>query len=344
MNLKLSDIVAVTIVGLAGLFLLPGCRRAEQPVVVVYTALDRNFSQPILDEFAKRTGIKVLAKYDTESTKTIGLVNAIRAEKDRPRCDVFWNNEIVNTIRLKNEGLLTQFTPVASKDFPAAFKDPAGYWSGFAARARVLLVNTNLLAPADWPDSVASLADPRWKGRAGMAKPLFGTTATHAASLFAVTGTERAESFFRAIKVNEVKIQSGNKTVAVNVAAGVLAFGLTDTDDAIEEVEAGKPVVIVYPDSQATQSGVLFIPNTLSLIRNAPHPEAGRALIEYLLSPEVETALAKCPSAQIPLNPRVTEKVRVKTPSEVKAMPVDFARAAHQFESAARCMEHLFLK
>jgi iron(III) transport system substrate-binding protein len=144
--------------------------------------------------------------------------------------------------------------------------------------------------------------------------------------------------------VNEVKIQSGNKTVAVNVAAGVLAFGLTDTDDAIEEVEAGKPVVIVYPDSQATQSGVLFIPNTLSLIRNAPHPEAGRALIEYLLSPEVETALAKCPSAQIPLNPRVTEKVRVKTPSEVKAMPVDFARAAHQFESAARCMEHLFLK
>ncbi len=344
MNSRLFKIVVATLVGIVGLSVLQACRRAEQPVVVVYTALDRNFSQPILDEFAKRTGIKVLAKYDTESTKTIGLVNGIRAEKDRPRCDVFWNNEIVNTIRLKNEGLLTPFTPVASKDFPAAFKDPDGYWSGFAARARVLLVNTNLLASADWPDSVASLADPRWKGRAGMAKPLFGTTATHAASLFAVSGAERAESFFAAIKANEVKIQSGNKTVAVNVAAGVLAFGLTDTDDAIEEVEAGKPVIIVYPDSHEGQAGVLFIPNTLALIKNAPHPEAGQALIEYLLSPEVETALARCPSAQIPLNPLVTEKVRVKTPREVNAMTVDFALAAQKFDSAARCMEKLFLK
>lgn len=344
MKSKLPRLVVAPLVGVVCLLALQACTRCEQPVVVVYTALDRIFSQPILDEFTKRTGIKVLAKYDTESTKTIGLVNGIRAEKDRPRCDVFWNNEIVNTIRLKNEGMLTQYIPAASKAFPVAFKDPDGYWSGFAARARVLLVNTNLLAPADWPDSVASLADPRWKGRAGMAKPLFGTTATHAASIFAVEGAERAESFFAAIKANSVKIQSGNKTVAVNVAAGVLAFGLTDTDDAIEEVESGKPVVIVYPDCNAGQSGVLFIPNTLSLIKNAPHPEAGRALIEYLLSPEVETALAKCPSAQIPLNPCVTEKVRVKTPSEVKAMAVDFSLAAQQFEPAARCMETLFLK
>ena len=326
------------------LFLAFGCRRTEGPVVVVYTALDRNFSQPILDKFQQNTGIRVLAKYDTEATKTVGLVNAIRSEKARPRCDVFWNNEIVNTIRLKDEGLLAQFRPEAAKSFPEKFRDADGYWCGFAARARVLLVNTNLVAPGDMPDSVKALGDPRWKGRAGLAKPLFGTTATHAACLFAMMGAKEGEAFFKAIKDNDTKVQSGNKTVATSVSAGILAFGLTDTDDAIEEVEAGKPVIIIYPDSRPDQQGVLFIPNTLSLVSNAPHAGEGRKLIEYLLSPEVEAALAKCPSAQIPLNPAVVEKARVKTPAEVKAMAVDFSGAAKHFEWAATCMEKIFLK
>ena len=67
------------------------------------SALDRHFSQPILREFSKQTGIEVRAKYDTESTKSVGLTNQIRAERERPKCDVSWNNEIVNTLRLKRK-------------------------------------------------------------------------------------------------------------------------------------------------------------------------------------------------------------------------------------------------
>ena len=133
--------------------------------VVVYTALDRVFSEPIFSEFERETGVKVLAKYDTESTKTIGLVNAIRAEADRPRCDVFWNNEIVGTIRLKNENLLQQYRPQAAADYPEIFKDPEGYWTGFAARARVLIVNTDIVKQDEMPDSIFDLADENWKVR-----------------------------------------------------------------------------------------------------------------------------------------------------------------------------------
>ena len=330
----------------AGLALVPGhgCRKAEYPVVVVYTALDRAFSEPILNEFENRTGIKVLAKYDTEATKTVGLVNAVRAEKDRPRCDVFWNNEIVNTIRLKDEGLLQQYRPKAAEAFPSVFKDPDGYWSGFAARARVLLVNTDIVKSGEEPDSVYSLADPKWKGKTGIAKPLLGTTATHASCLFVKLGEEKARAFFQSLKDNDVQIQSGNKSAALNVSAGRLAFGLTDTDDAIIEVEDGQPVKIVYPDSGVDRLGVLFIPNTLSLVRNAPNPEAGKKLIEYLLSPEVEAALARATSAQIPLNPAVKAKVRVKTPAEVNAMQVDFTQAAKEFNTTATYMEEFFLR
>jgi iron(III) transport system substrate-binding protein len=127
------------------------------------------------------------------------------------------------------------------------------------------------------------------------------------------------------------------------VAAGRLAVGVTDTDDAIEEVEGGRPVAIVYPDGAPGALGVLFIPNTLALVRNAPHAAAGKLLIEYLLSPEVEAELAAAASAQIPLNPGVKVRPRVKTPADVTSMDVDFSKAAACFGTASSCLEGLFL-
>jgi iron(III) transport system substrate-binding protein len=327
----------------AWLLAAPACQR-RPGFVVVYTALDKEFSQPILKAFEGRTGLRVLSKYDVEATKTVGLVNAIRAEKDRPRCDVFWNNEIVNTIRLKQEGLLQAFRPKAAEAFPAEFRDPDGTWTGFAARARVLLVNTQLVRTGEEPDAFRSLADPKWKGRAGIARPLFGTTATHVAALFAVLGDAEAQRFLQALRANEVHVLSGNKACALQVAAGRLAFALTDTDDAIIEVERGQPVKIVYPDAGPDGIGVLFIPNTLALVRGAPNPDGGKRLIEYLLSPEVEEALARCPSAQIPLNPNVAAMPRVRTPSQVKAMKVSFEDAAKAFARAAERVEAELLK
>ena len=70
-----------------------GCLSSENQVVV-YTALDRDFSETIFDKFTEETGILVRAKYDTESTKTVNLTNALIEEANRPRCDLFWNNEI----------------------------------------------------------------------------------------------------------------------------------------------------------------------------------------------------------------------------------------------------------
>src|SRR4051794_25189876 len=98
---------------------LSGCHRseAEQPEVVVYTALDREFSAPIFAEFTKMTGIAVRAKYDTESTKTVGLTEAIISERARPRCDLFWNNEILNTVRLERAGLLRPYHSPAAASY-----------------------------------------------------------------------------------------------------------------------------------------------------------------------------------------------------------------------------------
>ncbi|MGI9427374.1 MAG: extracellular solute-binding protein, partial [Bythopirellula sp.] len=136
---------------LLGLLLVQLLSMGAGPSVVVYTALDQDFSQPVFEEFTRQTGIDVLAKYDTESTKTVGLTQALFAERERPRCDLFWNNEIVNTLRLDQAGLLAGYASPAAAAYPEAYRSRQHTWHGFAARARVLIVNTELVAPADEP-------------------------------------------------------------------------------------------------------------------------------------------------------------------------------------------------
>lgn len=331
------------LLALALCLILSGCRLGSEPEVIVYTALDSEFSKPIFKDFTSDTAIAVRPKFDAESNKTVGLTLLILQERNRPRCDVFWNNEILNTLRLQQEGLLDVYHPAMADQYPATCRSPQGTWHGFAARARVLVINTELLPDADeWPRSIRDLADPKWRGRGAIAKPLAGTTATHAACLFAHFGDEKAKKFFKALKANEVNVLSGNKQVATWVSRGQLPFGLTDTDDAIIEKEKGMPVEIVYPDQDEDGLGTLFIPNTLAIIKGGPNPESARRLVDYLLSRPVEAKLAAGRSAQIPLNPNVKAEVRVETPQTVKPMKIDFEKAAEKWDMAAKFLQAEF--
>jgi iron(III) transport system substrate-binding protein len=303
--------------------------------VVVYSALDEEFAQPVLRAYGERSGVRVLPKFDVESTKTVGLTNLIIAEAPRPRCDLFWNNEILNALRLKQRGLLAPFHPSHASELPETFKAKDGTWYGFAARARILIVNTKLVAESDRPRGIKDLLDPKWKGRIGIAKPLFGTTATHAACLFAAWGDDKARGFFSDLKANGLQVFSGNKQVAMAAGSGQIAFGLTDTDDAMGELDAGSPVAIIYPDREPNGLGTLFIPNTLAVIKGSPRPKEAEALADYLLSPEVEAALARGPSAQIPLLKSTNVEVRVETPKTVHAMEADFEAASKIWDKVA---------
>jgi len=334
---------AAGIIGLLSIA-LGGCGGAPSGggPVVVYSALDEEFARPVLDAYSRKANIEVLPKFDVESTKTVGLTNLIVAEASRPRCDVFWNNEILNTIRLGRKGLLAPSRPSHAGDVPATFQAKDGTWYGFAARARILLVNTRVVPEAGRPKGLKDLLDPRWKGKIGIAKPLAGTTATHAACLFAAWGDEKASAFFRDLKGNGVRVFGGNKDVARAVGSGEVAFGLTDTDDAMGEVLAGSPVVIVYPDREPEGLGTLFIPNVLAVLKGAPHPREAEALLDHLLSPEVESALAAGPSAQIPLLTSSKGTAQVETPRTVHAMPADFEAAAKLWEKVANFLEAEF--
>ncbi|MGF1572504.1 MAG: extracellular solute-binding protein [Sumerlaeia bacterium] len=292
--------------------------------MVIYTALDRQFSEPILEAFEEKTGIEVQALYDTEAVKTVGLVNRLIAERNRPSADIFWNNEIVRTLELKEQGLTQPFSVNSSSTIPSEFIDPEGHWVGFATRARVIMVNTNLVPnEEDQPTSVFDLIDPKWKGQAGYANPLFGTTSTHAAVLWSTLGEEGMVNYFESAKENAV-LYSGNAQARDAVANGEIAWCLTDTDDAFGAIEDGKPVRIIYPDSKPGENGTVMIPNTLMKIANGPNSEAADQLLDYLLSEEVEQALANSRSAQIPVRSNLTPPNGIPSVEGVQLQEIDW--------------------
>ena len=308
--------------------------------VVVYTSVDQVFSEPVLQAFEQETGIEVRAVYDVEASKTTGLVNRLIAEKRHPRADVFWNSEVGRTLVLKDKGVLAPYVSPSSADIPARFKDPGSYWTGFAARARVLIYNKEMLSEADLPTSIFDLTKPEWKGRVTMAYPLFGTTATQVAAWYAVFGRKKAEQYLRDLKANDIVIVNGNAMTRDLVVQGEVPIGFTDSDDANVAIQAGKPVGMLFPDQGGL--GTLLIPNTVALIADAPHPETARRLIDYLLSRETEQRLAFSDTMQIPLRDDIPRPAHVPAYDAVRAMQVDYSDLSGNLAASARFCHALF--
>jgi iron(III) transport system substrate-binding protein len=268
--------------------------------------------------------------YDTEETKSTGLANRLVAEQARPRADVFWSNEPVRTLVLKSKGVLAPYRSPSAQGIPPALVDPDGFWTGFSARIRVIAYNTKLVKPENAPQSVFDLADPKWRGQVAIADPRFGSTSFHVAALYALAGDEKMDDFFRRLKANGVRIIDGNSVVRDMVARGEVRVGLTDTDDVNVAIEDGQPIGMVLPDRNGL--GVPVMPNMTSLIANAPHPDEGKRLIDYLLSPDVERMLAQSEAVQIPLHAGVPGPKNIPAIDTFKPMTLDFAKAASRVE------------
>ncbi len=315
-----------------------GCGRPPGPEVVVYTAVDRNVAEPILDRFASQTGVRVRAVYDVEAAKTSGLVARLVAEAPHPRCDVFWNNEPVQTLLLADRGLLEPYGPAAAKDLGGQFKDLAGRWTGVASRARVIVYNTKFVSHGEAPRSILALTDPKWRGKIAVADPQFGTTRTHVAALFAVLGPDRAKQFLQDLLANDVRIVDGNAMVKNLVAradprASPVYLGLTDTDDVLSGQADEEPVDMIYPDQDSF--GTLIVSSTVCLVRGGPNSRPARQLVDYLLGADVEKELVTGRSGFFSLRgggPEASAASRLRPP---KGMEVSHQSLLEQLEPSS---------
>ncbi|MEM7384844.1 MAG: substrate-binding domain-containing protein [Verrucomicrobiota bacterium] len=272
----------------------------EDGALVVYCAHDSLYADEVLKAFEKETGIRVTTRFDTEATKSLGLIELIRRERENPRCDVFWNNELLGMLSLQKEGLLEPYQGLGHARIPDAFKDPNGYWTGFAARLRVWVGHRDRF-PELTESSIQTYLQQPDLSQVAMAKPLYGTTLTHYVLLWKEMGAEALQQWHKQVREQGWQEVGGNAVTMRLVGEGVCDLGWTDTDDFFVGLDAGKPLVM---SPVRTPSGsTIFIPNTVALINGSKKKNRARRLIDYLLSEQVELALAHSRSRQIPLGP-----------------------------------------
>ena len=241
-------------------------RAKSRGQVIAYCAQDQEYAEPILRAFTEQTGIKVRAVYDNEAVKTVGLANRLLAERRHPRCDVFWGNEEMRTRQLAAEHV---------------FRETNG-WAAVGYRSRRIVINTNRLSLAAAPHSLLELTNETWRGKLALAYPQFGTTATHFNALRQQWGDELWQAWCRGLVANKALLLDGNSVVVKMVGRGEAWIGLTDSDDIASGQEEALPVAPV-PMNEET----LLIPNTVAVVRGAPHPQAAQRLFEYLQEGDV---------------------------------------------------------
>ena len=276
------------------ILLLVGCSDQSTQEVVVYTSVDQIFSEPVFQQFSQQTGIRVKPVYDVEAVKAVGLEKRLLIEQKKPRADVFWNSEYLRTLRLAQKNVFASYT--TQTNIPDKYRSLVNQWIGFGLRARVFVVNTDLVSPEKMPNRLTDLTDIKWQGKIAIAKPYFGTTATHFAALYLLWGEKQFVDFLQQLKANDVAILPGNSNVRDAVVSGRYAFGLTDTDDVNVALRKNVPVKMIYLDQDKAGSFTIF--HTVALIKGAPHQEMGQRFIDYLVQKQVEQTLQQSGAIQ----------------------------------------------
>lgn len=312
--------------------------------LVVYCSLDQDLSEGIFRTFTERTGLQVETQFDVERNKTVGLVNRILAEASNPRADVYWNNEIAHTLRLKEAGLTRAYESPSARDIPASFRDADGHWTGFAARARVILYRTD--KPVAFPRSLEDFLTPEIASRGAMAQPLTGTTLTNATWWSVVRGEQATLDWFAAAEKAGLSFGSGNADVMRRTCSGDFDWCFTDTDDAAKAIDQGHPVAIHYLDQGLVDGGgAMLIPNTLCALDSGKNQDAAQQFIDFVLSVEVEEQLAASLSQQIPLHPTAAMPEGLPLPGRDYAMSaVDWVAVAEALAAQADAFQEAFVR
>ena len=288
------------------------CRAKPSSEVIIYAAQDQVYAEPILKEFERQTGIKVRAIYDSEATKTVAIANRLLAERSRPQCDVYWGNEELRTRQLAAQNV---------------FRETNG-WAAFGYRSRRIAV-TGVNTPVPNPSSLMDLTNAVYRGQVALAYPLFGSTATHLLALRQHWGAAGWENWCRALAANKPMVVDGNSVAARMVAKGQVAVALTDSDDIAAEIREGGKL-----KSLPVAGETLLLPNTVAVIRSAPHPSSAHRLFEYLQSRAVTEKLVQAGA----LEGTAASGVPVKT------LKPDWDALLRDLDSGTKQLQSFFLR
>jgi iron(III) transport system substrate-binding protein len=273
--------------------------------LVVYSGRSEAFMQPIIDAFqAQYPDIRVTVK----SGKNNELAAAILEERSNPQADVFISTDQLSHINLSKQGGLAASTFANRARIPAGLRDPAHTWFAVTLRVRSIMYNTDLVAPADAPQRMADLADPRWRGQVAIANSSNGPMQAQVASMIAINGAEHTRQWLADLVANDVTFFGGAADLRKAVGSGEFAIGVVNHYNyEVQRREATlNQVGIVYPDQQVGGMGVLVNGTAVGVVANAPHPQAAALFLDFLFMDDTQQLFAEL-NYEYPVIPGITQ-------------------------------------
>ncbi len=271
------------LVGLLGAMLLgavisPITISASSGKLVLYTGGGTSILDTILGMWnEKYPDIKV----EVVSAGIGELMTRIKTESVRPQGDVLLGGgtETVSTII----DLLQPYKNANDSAFKEEFKHPEYYYYGWSIPLQVFIVNTELVAEEEIPQTWLELGDPKWKGKLVMSNPAVSASAyAQLSMMLQLYGWDLIEKV-----VDNATITASSKVVYRNVASGESLVGITGESNVFNMMREGYPVRPVYP-----KDGTGLRYDTVSIIKNGPNPENAKKFMDFLTSKEVYTAMS----------------------------------------------------
>jgi iron(III) transport system substrate-binding protein len=253
--------------------------------------------------------------------RTTGQVAYQRLMQDlknqSPQCDVFGTTDIAHMPALMKRKALANYTPANAVHMAPAFQGLGqdGYYYPTTSTLMLLIYNTQRVKPEDAPKAWSDLLDPKWKGKAAFGHPAFsGYVGVWCVALKRLYSWD----WFTRLAKNKPQIgRSGNDPITM-LNGGERDVGLGPLATTLLNVDKGNPIAVQYP----TDGSVLCI-GPSAVLANAPHPNAARLFMEWLLSKEYAQL---CADRRVtPVREDVVEKPGMKPLSQIKVLRVTTA-------------------
>jgi iron(III) transport system substrate-binding protein len=253
--------------------------KKEGQVTWYTTQILTQFGRPAIDAFQKRYGIRVDAIRGDSVELAVRMTNEAKA--GRVQADVF--DGTATTTAMKNAGAALQWQPDGAKQLPKELWDPQGYWVATNEYVHTPAYNTNLVPKGSEPKSWQDLFDPKWKGKLAWA--------THATTsggpgfvglVLAELGEEKGKAYLRQLAKQDVIGLGGSARSIVDQAiAGEYPIVLQIFDhQPFISAEHGAPIDFIQ------MNPAMVILSSASVTKDAPHPNAGKLLIDFFISEE----------------------------------------------------------
>ncbi len=320
---------------------LAACERGsgDGGQLIVYSGRNENLVRPILERFAKETGIDIKVKYGD----TAELAATLLEEGEATEADVFFSQDAGALAALASRGRLTAIESSSLDVVPERFRDPKGQWVGVTGRARVFAYNSEAVQEADLPQSVFELTEPKWKDRVG-APPTNASFVAFVSALIEQEGRDKTKTLLEALKANGLKTFDNNVVTLEAVADGEIDLGLVNHYYLYNEFEQrpGSPVANFYPGQGSGGEGTFVNVAGLGVLKGTDQSANARKLVAFLLGEEAQKFFRE-ETAEYPLRKGVDPLPELPALDSLKVIDVPLSELGKDLEASLDLLQEVGL-